>query len=55
MLALGGALYSGASVADTMRLVADDVTGVVLDGCGHYMAEEQPARFTEVLEDFLRG
>jgi len=53
VLALGGARYSGAAVAQTMRLVADDVTGVVLDGCGHYMAEEQPARFTEVLEDFL--
>ena len=36
-----------------MRLAADDVTGVVLDDCGHYPAEEQPARFVEILEDFL--
>ena len=42
-------------VAETMRLAADDVTGVVLDDCGHYAAEEQPARFTEILEDFLDG
>jgi len=55
VLALGGALYSGASVAETMRLVADDVTGVVLDGCGHYMAEEQPARVAQILADFLAG
>jgi pimeloyl-ACP methyl ester carboxylesterase len=38
-----------------MRLAADDVTGAVLDDCGHYPAEEQPARFTEILKDFLRG
>jgi pimeloyl-ACP methyl ester carboxylesterase len=55
VLAVGGARYSGAMVAETMRLAADDVTGVVLDDCGHYVAEEQPARFTEILEDFLGG
>lgn len=38
-----------------MRLAADDVTGVIIDDCGHYVAEEQPARFTEILEDFLGG
>ncbi|MFJ5308246.1 alpha/beta fold hydrolase [Streptomyces sp. NPDC088350] len=53
VLAVGGALWSGASAAQTMRLAADDVTGVVLDNCGHYPAEEQPARFAEILEDFL--
>ena len=39
----------------TMEFAADDVTGVVLEDCGHYPAEEQPARFAEVLGDFLRG
>jgi pimeloyl-ACP methyl ester carboxylesterase len=53
VLAVGGALWSGAAAAQTMRLAADDVTGVVLDDCGHYPAEEQPARFTQILEDFL--
>jgi pimeloyl-ACP methyl ester carboxylesterase len=55
VLAVGGARNSGALVAETMRLAADDVTGVVIDGCGHYVAEEQPAQFTEILEDFLGG
>jgi pimeloyl-ACP methyl ester carboxylesterase len=55
VLAVGGARYSGAIVAETMRLAADDVTEVVLDDCGHYVAEEQPERFTEILEDFLGG
>ncbi|MGX9890535.1 alpha/beta fold hydrolase [Streptomyces sp. NPDC002276] len=53
VLAVGGALWSGANAAHTMRLAADDLTEVVLDDCGHYPAEEQPARFTEILEDFL--
>jgi pimeloyl-ACP methyl ester carboxylesterase len=53
VLAVGGALWSGANAAQTMQLAADDVTGVVLDDCGHYPAEEQPARFVEILEDFL--
>ncbi|MEV7127523.1 alpha/beta hydrolase [Streptomyces sp. NPDC093260] len=53
VLAVGGALWSGANAAQTMRLAADDVTEVVLDDCGHYPAEEQPARFVDILEDFL--
>lgn len=53
VLAVGGALWSGANAARTMRPAADDVTGVVLDDCGHYPAGEQPARFAEILEDFL--
>lgn len=53
VLAIGGERYTGAAAAETMRLAADDVTGVVVDDCGHYVAEEQPARFTEILEDFL--
>ena len=55
VLAVGGALWSGATAAQTMRLAADDVTEVVLDDCGHYPAEEQPARFAEILHDFLGG
>ncbi|WP_019068281.1 alpha/beta fold hydrolase [Streptomyces hokutonensis] len=53
VLGVGGALWSGENAAQTMRPAADDVTGVVLDDCGHYPAEEQPARFVEILEDFL--
>ena len=53
MLAVGGALWSGEAATRTMQLAADNVTGVVLDDCGHYPAEEQPAPFTATLEDFL--
>lgn len=55
VLAVGGARYSGPLAAETMRLAADDVTEVVIEDSGHYVAEEQPARFVEVLEAFLGG
>ncbi|WP_306212646.1 alpha/beta fold hydrolase, partial [Actinoplanes sp. RD1] len=54
VLAVGGARWSGEFAVQTMRLAADDVTGAVLDDCGHYPAEEQPARFAGLLGDFLR-
>ncbi len=55
VLAVGGALWSGENAVHTMRLAAADVTGVILDDCGHYPAEEQPAQFAGVLQNFLRG
>lgn len=36
---------------DDMRAVADDVTGEVIDACGHFIAEERP----DVLADRLRA
>jgi hypothetical protein len=36
-----------------MRLVADDVTAVVLERCGHYVAEETAEGMLEALEPFL--
>ncbi len=40
-----------AAAAVVPLLVLSAATG----DCGHYVAEEQPARFTEILEDFLGG
>jgi pimeloyl-ACP methyl ester carboxylesterase len=53
VLAIGGADGLGERVADTMRLVADDVTAVVLEHCGHYVADEAPEGMLEALEPFL--
>ncbi|HTW04756.1 MAG TPA: alpha/beta hydrolase [Streptosporangiaceae bacterium] len=53
VLAIGGADGLGERVADTMRLVADDVTPVVLERCGHYVADEAPEGMLEALEPFL--
>jgi hypothetical protein len=52
-LAIGGADGQGDAVAATMRLVADDVTPVVLDRCGHYVPDEVPEGMLEALERSL--
>jgi hypothetical protein len=43
----------GEAVAATMRLVADDVTPVVLEHCGHCVADEAAEGMMEALEPFL--
>jgi pimeloyl-ACP methyl ester carboxylesterase len=53
VLAIGGADGLGEAVAETMRLVADDVSPVTLMHCGHYVADEAPEGMLEALEPFL--
>jgi pimeloyl-ACP methyl ester carboxylesterase len=42
VLAVGGATSRGAGVANDIRRVSDQVTELVIDGCGHYIPEEAP-------------
>jgi pimeloyl-ACP methyl ester carboxylesterase len=53
VLAVGGALSFGDHVAGAMKLVADDVQGVVIPGTGHFVAEESPDELLAVLTPFL--
>jgi pimeloyl-ACP methyl ester carboxylesterase len=53
VLAIGGADASDEGVAKTMWLIADDVTPVVLERCGHYVADEAPEGMLAGLEPFL--
>jgi pimeloyl-ACP methyl ester carboxylesterase len=53
VLAIGGAESSGAMVADTMHQVADDVQGLVIPGCGHWVAEQAPQELLAALTTFL--
>ncbi|MFI5936484.1 alpha/beta fold hydrolase [Actinoplanes sp. NPDC051494] len=53
LLTIAGELSLGDAIADTMRGVADDVTSVVLPGCGHYPAEEDPAGTLEAFRRFF--
>jgi pimeloyl-ACP methyl ester carboxylesterase len=39
--------------ADTMRLVADDVQGLILPDCGHWVAEQAPQELLAALTTFL--
>jgi pimeloyl-ACP methyl ester carboxylesterase len=53
VLAIGGQFGAGETVAATMRLVADDVQGVVIPGSGHWVAEEAPEELLAALTAFL--
>ena len=53
VLAVGGAQSSGTMVEDTMRLVADDVQGLVVPDCGHWVAEQAPEAMLAAVTAFL--
>ncbi len=53
VLALGGEKSLGEFLGQQMKLVASDVTVVVLKDAGHWVLEERPKDTTEALEKFL--
>jgi pimeloyl-ACP methyl ester carboxylesterase len=53
VLAAGGEHGSGEAVEKVMRRVADDVTGAVAPGAGHFLPEEAPEWTARTLIDFL--
>ena len=53
VLAVGGANSTGENIAKSMRLTADDVRGVVIPDCGHFVAEEAPDELLAALTEFL--
>ncbi|MFF0267642.1 alpha/beta fold hydrolase [Kribbella sp. NPDC004536] len=55
VLAIGGRYALGAAVADGLRTLATNVTGIVLDQAGHYPAEQQPEATARAVVDFLLG
>lgn len=57
VLAVGGAAGwgRGAEVEASLRRLADDVTGQVVEGAGHWIPEEQPELLARLLQDFFVG
>ena len=53
VLAIGGAQSCGELAGSSMRAVADDVTSVVIPECGHWVPEERPQEFMDLLQPFL--
>src|SRR5207302_5915232 len=53
VLAIGGAKAHGELLAQQMKLVASDVTVVVLSDTGHWVLEERPKETTEALMKLL--
>lgn len=51
--AIGGGLSLGDRVAQDLTPAAPDLRGIVIDGAGHFVAEEQPDRFVHQLLRFL--
>lgn len=55
VLAVGAQASLGGQVAEQVRRYAGAVTGAVVEDCGHWLFEEQPAKLTALLLPFLRG
>ena len=53
VLTIGGAKAFGALLGQQAKLVAPDVTVVVLNDTGHWLLEERPRETTEALLRFL--
>jgi pimeloyl-ACP methyl ester carboxylesterase len=53
VLSIGGAKSLGNQLAEQMKLVADNVTVVVLKNTGHWILEERPKETTDALVNFL--
>ena len=53
ILAVGAEESFNTAMADDMRFVATNVTGVVIPNSGHWVMEEQPAATVETIRDFL--
>jgi pimeloyl-ACP methyl ester carboxylesterase len=53
VLALGGDRGFGQATLLSMRELADNVRGGVIEHCGHWIAEEQPEYLTEQLMAFF--
>jgi pimeloyl-ACP methyl ester carboxylesterase len=53
VLALGGEKSFGAAEADTLRIVAVNVTMGIVPGSGHWIMDENPKATTALIADFL--
>jgi pimeloyl-ACP methyl ester carboxylesterase len=55
VLSIGGEKSLGAFLGEQMKLVAPDLTGIVVKDSGHWLLEEQPLVTLEALLGFLSG
>lgn len=53
VLSIGGEKSLGNELAEQMKLVADNVTVIVLPSVGHWISEESPKETTDALTNFL--
>jgi pimeloyl-ACP methyl ester carboxylesterase len=53
VLSIGGAKANGAALGAQAKLVASDVTVIVLEDTGHWILEERPEETISALSHFL--
>jgi pimeloyl-ACP methyl ester carboxylesterase len=53
VLSIGGEKSLGTVLGEQMKLVASDVTVILLKNTGHWLMEENPKETTEALVKFL--
>lgn len=53
VLALGGEFSEGNGVLDSVKQVAEDVRGGIVERAGHFIPEEQPDHLVEMMLDFF--
>lgn len=53
VLTVGGTASFGANLESEVRPLAERMRAVMIDECGHYLAEERPERLVEVLLQFF--
>jgi pimeloyl-ACP methyl ester carboxylesterase len=53
VLAIGAGKSFGTQMADVLRFVATDVTGIVIPNSGHWLMEEQPAATVAAIRAFI--
>ena len=54
VLAIGGRYAMGSAVADGLRTLSTDVTGLILERSGHYPAEQEPEPAAQAIIEFLQ-
>jgi pimeloyl-ACP methyl ester carboxylesterase len=55
VLAIGGQYSTGTMPEEALRMVATNVTGLVIPGVGHFLPEEAPKELTAAVLDFLQA
>jgi pimeloyl-ACP methyl ester carboxylesterase len=53
VLALGGDVGSAPNIHELMRPLCKNLRGGLIEACGHYIPEEQPAKLATELVNFL--
>ena len=52
ILAVGGANWLGPAIVSAFEAIGENVTGALIENCGHFVPEEQPERLSGLVLDF---